>query len=160
MDEPVFKYADHWQWALACTVRFLEDVVFTFDFQEHMSRTGKHVCVEITPEKMIEAIDGFLSERETIPASRVTELEELRVRFLDTVTPAYEAGKSVAHQIWVAITSDEERTKLMYTLPEDVIIKAWERVPQGLSSSQASWFVEGFCSTWAQEWFAFQVSKL
>jgi hypothetical protein len=132
--------------------------VYDFSFQASLS--GHAAYVGITPERMVANIDGFLSEREWVPGGTATELEELRKEFLETIAPAYEAGKSTAHNVWTATKTDEERNSLMYTPAEDVMADAWRRVPANLPSSQANWFVEGFCYNWAQEWFAYQVSRL
>ena len=150
--------ADHWQFALACAVKYMRQVIFEFDF--HNSLSGHAVYVGITPELLSESIDGFLSERESVPGGTVTELEDLRKKLLEAVAPAYEAGRNTAHSAWAIATHDEEREKLLSTPPEDIMLDAWRHVPLELSSSQANWFVEGFCSTWAQEGFEWQVSKL
>ena len=157
MQPPLPMSADHWQFALACAVAWLHEKVYTFNFKKSLS--GDAAYVGITPQGMVSSIDGFLSEKEIVPGGTASELEQLRGKLLESITPAYQSGNTTAHRLWVA-AHDDERTRLMNTTPEDVAAEAWKRVPSDLSSSQANWFVEGFCYRWAQEWFAFQISHL
>ena len=147
----------HWQFALGCAMLWLREQVRAFDF--HSSLSGHAAYVGTTPEQLISYIDGFLAERQFVPGGTATELGELRTELLESIAPAYEAGKTVAHSIWAATVNDDEREKLQTTPPENVMTDGWQHVPGELSTSQANWFVEGFCYNWAQEWFAFQLSR-
>jgi len=156
--DAVPKTSEHWQFALACAVEQIDTWVKAFDFQASLS--GHAAYVGITPDIVIATIDGFLGERESIPGGTATNLEHLRKALVETITPAFEEGKMSAHNRWAAALDDEERNELMYTPPEEVMSSAWASVPDGLSVSQANWFVEAFCCTWATEWFEWQVSNL
>jgi hypothetical protein len=137
----------------------MKEEVYRFNF--HASLSGHAVYVGATPEYILSVVDGFLSESEYVPGGTVADLKKLRTQLLEKIAPAYDAGQSAAHNIWAATSSNEEREWLLYsTLPEDVMAVAWQHVPKGFSFSQANWFVEGFCSNWAQEQFAYQVSTL
>jgi hypothetical protein len=132
--------------------------VYRFDF--HASLSGHAAYVGATPEYILSVVDGFLSEVEYVPGGTMADLKKLRTELIERIAPAYQAGKSAAHEIWAATTSDEERDWLGFAVsPDDTMAVAWQHVPNGLTLTQANWFVEGFCHNWGQEWFDYQVAK-
>lgn len=153
-----FEESDHWQFALACAVQFLQETAHAFDF--HKSLSGHAAYVGITPEMMIGHIDAFLREVEWVPGGTATVLRELREVFIATIAPAYEMGKSTAHNLWQKAISAQEREDMAYTHPEEVMAYAWRYLPPGYSPCEANWFVEGFCYQWAHEWFEEQADKI
>jgi hypothetical protein len=96
---------------------------------------------------LVEVIDGLLSVREHLLGGDVAQLIKLKATLEDTLAAAVERGKLAAQEYW-AQASPDERALLATLMPEVVIAKAWERLPENTDTNQANWFVEGFCRQW------------
>lgn len=151
---------DLWNTLVGWIVPRLEEMSYDFDFHKSLSGHAAYVGIDI--EYLVKTIDDILAKRASLPGGTVGQLEKMRQHLLAAITPAYASGKSAAKAIWDIAKSDEERSNLMnyYGVPEDVMAEAWRRVPDRLDISQANWFVEGYCSNWAQLWFDYQISQL
>jgi hypothetical protein len=122
----------------------LERLTLDFDFERERRAAN---FVDLQPNELAAIIDDLLSVRELLPAGNVAVLIKLKAILEGTIAAIFEQGQLAAQEYWSQATPDE-RTQLAKLMPNVVIAKAWEHVPENTDTNQANWFVEGFCRQW------------
>lgn len=143
----------HWRFAFGAAYEALKRLIENFNFSEELSGHARYVGGP-DPTELIAIIDGFLTERKSLPDGNISELERLRTTLEQKIVPAYRTGQWMASQRWVK-SSPKERAELAELDADRVTSEAWNNMPDNMSSSEANWFVEGFCRADAGEWFTY-----
>ena len=123
----------------------LERLTLDFDFEKER-RAANFVDLP-EPKKLAGIIDDLLSAREHLPGGDIARLIKLKATLEDAIAAIFERGQLAAHEYW-AQASPDERAHLATLMPEVVIAKAWEHVPENTDTNQANWFIEAFCRQW------------
>lgn len=138
----------HWEFALASVLAKMEQLVWRFDITAEF--VGKAYADVPEPEKLRDIIIGFLSERDWLMEGDISRLEKAEQYLLKHITPVYRLGQEKARQFWQHANSAQHATLVHFT-PSDVVAEARSLMPDTISATEQSWFVEGFCRTWWKE---------
>lgn len=138
-------YPPHWKFALRTTFTRLEQLILRFDVVAETGAKG-YTGVPL-PDELLTIIDGFLSEQEQLVEGDVRRLQQMRDYLQKHLVPIYHAGRQLAQNQWHDALPEQRRYLADLTL-KDVRRTAWSSVPTHAGSTEANWFVEGFCYTW------------
>lgn len=140
--------AKHWHFAYVSAIWRLEVLIWNFDFE---NEAGKHDFSGVPdPQKLIEIIDGFLIEADGIFEGDIRRFNRMRERLSNQILSAYNNGVREAQHIW---KEDPEETLKNYSDGSlDLRGTGKEQVDKTLSQAEQSWFLEGFCRSWQNEW--------
>lgn len=131
----------HWQFAAQQASSQLHEFVCSFDFLRY---ANGQTYYGITPEYLLEVIDGFLADPNATEYFRGEQasLQHLRQRLVDSVQPAYERGLVEGRKHW----SDGEQVYGSLSTTE------LQRLALSLAGNDEwlnGWFAEGFCRAYA-----------
>ncbi|MCI0714310.1 MAG: hypothetical protein L0154_29420 [Chloroflexi bacterium] len=132
----------------------LERLIWSFNFEE---QAGYHNYTGITPHYLLEVVNGFLQHwTDKAYLGLLRDLPEMKIRLEERLIPLYERGKDSAINIWLRapLNKKAEFEELDNPALRDM---ARSLAPNGLMPGELSWFLEGFCSQWAQELLQYTV---
>lgn len=140
----------HWWFAFPQALHELEKLTWHFDIVTEERDHGFPFLDVPEPELLVDVINGFLSEKGILGGGVIHNLLETRDHLLTQVVPIYQQGQARASERWQSISFDE-RAKLTNINNADIRNEAAQTAPENASTSEKSWFVEGFCKKWVQE---------
>jgi hypothetical protein len=152
----VDKHLLHWHFALDSTIRRLEDLAWNFDADIEAKGYG-YACV-LEPNELIAVIDSFLAEPGLFQEGDLVNFRGLRQQFEQCLAPMFRAGQASALQYWTS-ASPEQQTQLAEYKFADFRRKAKACMPDNVSRAEQSWFVEGFCRSWQDQWTQYMASR-
>lgn len=135
-DNPV-----HWRFAAFHAFKALEMQVRCFDFARE---SGHATYSGLTPSFLLEVIDGFLAENDTIvPDGSRKQLEQLRTLIVGDFLAAFDSGWHEAVEAWNSVGKEYG------AMPLDEMHEL-ARKSSPFESTKREWFIEGFSQAWAK----------
>lgn len=134
-------------------VNNLNNLIWHFDFQKQVNR---HAYVGIPePLYLIEIIRELIVDTDLgFARGDITRFENM-ISYLGNVTAsAFEKGKQEAKNLWHSANSTQAEQYKNYK-PLEYQPIAFSLAQEYVEGSEVSWFVEGFCRQWGNEWMQY-----